>query len=447
MKKGIDIVHGKLFPTMIAFAIPLVLSSVLQTLYNAADSLIVGRYESANALGAVGSAGPIVNILLNLFMGLTVGTNILVARYRGGGREDMVKKASDTSIIIGLFSGILVGLIGFFLAAPIARLVKIDSEIIDMTILYMQVFFLGIPFTALYNFIAATMRGIGNTKGPMITLIISGLVNVVFNIIFVKYMGLGVLGVAVATVISQFLALVMIFVMLKKGEVGFSLKTIAFDKHIMTNTFKIGLPAGIQGMTFSVSNTIITSAVNSFGAAAASGRAIVSQVEGICYVAANSVGQAATTFSSQYIGAGKVKKLNSILWTAMGIAMTAVVIMSLGFYAAQDFIIEMFAPGDVQTAKFAKIAFDYILLPYLLEVIMEIPAGTLRGMGATLVSMLGTVLGVCGIRWIWTLLLLPLYRDCGFLYLCYPVSWIFVGVLLIIIHLGYQKKLERLIHS
>ena len=210
MRKEIDMTNGRLLPAMLSFAIPVILSSVLQTLYNAADSLIVGRYDSANALGAVGSVGPIVNMLVNLFMGLAIGTNVTVARYFGAGDMRRVKRTSDTAVITALVSGVIIGILGFFVAAPVARIVKIDPEIIDMSIIYMQILFLGMPFTALYNFISATLRGMGDTRNPMISLVASGALNVVLNIIFVKYFRMGVSGVALATVISQGVGFVMI---------------------------------------------------------------------------------------------------------------------------------------------------------------------------------------------------------------------------------------------
>lgn len=440
MKKDIDMINGNLLSPMLRFAMPIILSSILQTLYNAADSLIVGRYESSYALGAVGSVGSIVNMLVNIFMGLAIGANVTVARYFGAGDKKSVKATSDTAVVTAIISGIIIGIIGFFVADPVARLVKIDPEIIDMSIIYMKIFFLGMPFSALYNFIAATLRGIGDTKNPMIALVVSGMVNVVFNIIFVKYFGMGVAGVALATVISQALSFVMIFVMLKKSEIGFSIKNIKFDKRILKFMAGIGIPSSIQSITFSFSNTIMISAVNSFGAAAAAGHSVVLQIEGILYVAINALTQTVTTFTSQNIGAGKQNRISKIMVLGLIISTVEGIALSMLAYFSKDYFIELFAPGDIEAARFAIVKYKYIVIPYFTIALLEIPSGILRGMGATVTSMLMSILGVCGFRLIWLLILFPLNRTPEFLYLSYPFSWIVTGCMYMIAYAVIKKR-------
>ncbi len=442
MKKELKITGNRLFSQMIIFAIPVILSGVLQTLYNAADSLIVGRFDSANALGAVGSVTSVIHIFVNLFIGLTIGTNVIVARHFGGENMKMVKKASDTAIVTGLFSGIIVGAIGYFAAPDVARIMKIDPEIIDMSILYMKVYFLGMPFMALYNFIAAALRGIGDTKSPMISLIISGLVNVVLNYVFVRYLHMGVAGVAWATVISQIVSLIMILYMLKKSPVGFSAKSICFDKKAFINTVQIGLPASIQSITFSLSNTLLSSAINSFGAAAAAGSAIEGQIDGIIYVAVNSLTQTVTTFTSQSIGAGKNERIGRILAYGLAISMTIGAVLSYIAYNFMGSIIDLFAPGDAEVAKFAIVKFKYVIIPYFLVGFMEMPAGTLRGMSRTFISMIMSILGVCGVRILWLFLVFPFMRTPEVLFLCYPVSWFVTGVTYFIAYAIIKKQNE-----
>lgn len=443
MRKEIDMTNGRLLPAMLSFAIPVILSSVLQTLYNAADSLIVGRYDSANALGAVGSVGPIVNMLVNLFMGLAIGTNVTVARYFGAGDMRRVKRTSDTAVITALVSGVIIGILGFFVAAPVARLVKIDAEIIDMSIVYMQILFLGMPFTALYNFIAATLRGMGDTRNPMISLVSSGAINVVLNIIFVKYFRMGVSGVALATVISQGVGFVMILYMLKKSKIGFSVKNIEFDKKIMKFMTAIGIPSSIQAITFSLSNTIMISAINSFGAAAAAGHAVESQVEGILYVAINAITQTVTTFTSQNIGAGKLDRVGKVLSIGIMIALTEAIGLSLIAYGFKDFFNELFAPGDLEAARYALVKYQYIVIPYFTICFMEVPSGVLRGMGATVTSMLMSILGVCGIRLVWLLVLFPLNRTPEFLFVSYPVSWTATGAMYLLAYVIVKRRLVK----
>ncbi len=440
MKKELNITGNRIFGQMIIFAIPVILSGILQTLYNAADSLIVGRFDSANALGAVGSVTSVIHIFVNLFMGLTIGTNVIVARHFGGENMRLVKKSSDTAIITGLFAGIIVGAIGFFAAPAVARIMKIDPEIIDMSILYMRIYFLGMPFMALYNFISATLRGIGDTKSPMISLIISGLVNVVLNYILVRYFHMGVAGVAIATVISQIVSLLIILYMLKKSPVGFSLKSLCFDKKAFITTVQIGIPASIQSLTFSFSNTMMSSAINSFGAAAAAGSAIEGQIDGIIYVAVNAITQTVTTFTSQSIGAGKNERIGRILAYGLAISMTIGAVMSYASYKLMDAIINLFAPGDAEVAKFAIAKFKYVIFPYFLVGFMEMPAGTLRGMGRTFISMIMSILGVCGVRILWLFLIFPFMRTPEVLFLSYPVSWFVTGITYFIAYAIIKRK-------
>lgn len=447
MKKEIDMINGRLFPHMMRFAIPIVLSGVLQTLYNAADSLIVGRYGSSNALGAVGSVGPIINIILNLFLGFATGTNVIVARYWGAGDKQLVKRASDTAIILALISGFLSGILGIIISNPIANWVKIDSEIIDMSVLYMRIYFIGLPFTSLYNFAASAMRAIGNTKGPMVCLIVSGAINVIFNIIFVKFCAMGVAGVAIATVISQIISAVMMIYMLKNSVIGISIKNIMFDRKIFKYTIKIGIPAGIQGMVFSLSNTITISAVNSFGAAAAAANTVAGQVEGIIYVALNSITQTVTTFTSQNIGAKKPERLNPIIFRGFAITIIGGLILSLISYIFKDFIINLFAPGESDVWKYAIIKFQYVILPYCAVGLMEIPAGMLRGMNATFTAMVMSILGVCGFRILWQLCIFPMHHTLDFLYISYPISWIGTGLVYLIAYIVLKKRLNRSIAS
>lgn len=447
MKKDIDMINGRLFPQMMRFALPIILSSVLQTLYNAADSVIVGRSDVSNALGAVGSAGPIINIILNLFMGLAVGTNVIVARYWGAGDKTLVKKTSDTAIIIGFVSGIATAILGIFVARPIAELVKIDSEIMDMTVLYLRIYFCGLPFIALYNFAAATMRGMGNTKGPMLCLIVSGAINVLFNIIFVIGCGMDVDGVALATVISQIVAAVMIICMLKKSEIGVDFRNLKFEKKILKYTVQIGVPAGIQGMTFAISNTLIISAVNSFGAAAASANTIAGQVDSIIYVVINAITQTVITFTSQNIGAKKPERLNGVFINGLIISTSMSFILSMIAYVLKDMIIDVFAPGELEVKQFALIKFQYVILPYFTVALMEIPTGMLRGMNKTLISMAMCILGVCGFRILWLLLIFPMQNTLQCIYVSYPVSWVATGTINIIAYLIAKKKLSQTINS
>jgi len=343
--------------------------------------------------------------------------------------------------VVALFSGIITAVLGVLIARPIAELVKIDPEIIDMTVLYLRIYFCGLPFIALYNFAAATMRGMGNTKGPMLCLMISGAVNVLLNIVFVIFCGMDVDGVALATVISQLVAAVMIIGMLRKTEIGVSFRNLGFEKKIFGYTVKIGVPAGIQGMVFAVSNTIIISAVNSFGAAATSANTIAGQVDSIIYVVINAVTQTVITFTSQNIGANKPQRLNSVFANGLFVAITASVVLTIAAYLLKDFLIEMFAPGNREVKAFAVIKFKYVIIPYFTVSFMEIATGMLRGMNKTLISMIMCIVGVCGFRILWLLCIFPMNRTLEFLYISYPVSWVATGVINIIACMIMKKKI------
>ncbi len=443
MKKRIDMINGKLLPEMLKFAIPIILSGILQTLYNAADALVIGRYESSYALGAVGSVSSIVNLLVNIFMGLAIGTNVVVARYFGQGDRRRVKKASDTAVVTAVVSGIIIGIIGFFMSDPVARLVKIDPEIIDMSITYMQIFFLGMPFSSLYNFIAATLRGIGDTKNPTISLVVSGAVNVVFNIIFVKYFKMGVAGVALATVVSQALAFAMIFVMLKKSEIGFSLKNIQFDKKILQLMSGIGIPSCIQSTTFSFSNTIMISAVNSFGAAAAAGHSVVLQVEGILYVAINALAQTVTTFTSQNIGAGNLDRAKKGTSTALA--------MSLGISFSISAVLWILAPQfarlfsqEAEVADFCVLFLRQNIFFLAIASFTQVYSGTLRGAGDSKTPMFIMLFSYVAFRQVYLFIVKQVCYTPNLVGFGYPAGWIVCATLTMLYYWfsGWDKKVK-----
>lgn len=448
MKRKVDMINGKLLPNMLLFAVPIILSGVLQTLYNSADSIVVGRYESSLALGAVGSTTSIINMVVSLFTGMSLGTNVLVARYYGAGDAEKTKKAADTGIILALVSGLLAAFVGYFLAEPIAEIMKLDKDIIDMSVLYMKIFFWGVPFTSLFNFMAAALRGIGDSKNPMYCSVTAGAVNVILNIIFVKYFKMGVAGVAVATVIAQAVSAVMAFFMLKASEIKLMIRKLQFNGRMCRDTILLGFPAGLQGAVFSFSNTINISGVNSFGAAAATANSIALQVEQLLYAVINSVTQAIIPFTSQNIGAKKKERITKILFTGWGIAIVMGIVSSVIAYALKLPIIDIFAPGNADglksdIIKYAIIRFKLVILLYCLLGFMEIPGGVLRGMGKTMLSMIMSVVGICGFRITWQLFVFPQNHTMGVLMAGYPISWIATGVAYTVAYIIVKEKFDK----
>ena len=448
MKKNVDMINGKLLSNMILFAFPVLMTGVLQTLYSSADAFIVGRYDSALALGAVGSSTSTINMIIGLFIGIALGTNVLVARYFGAGNMEKVKKATYTGFIISIVSGIAAMIAGLFLADPVARMLKLDADIIDMAILYMKIYFLGIPFMSMYNFLSSALRGIGDSKNPMYCSVSMGALNVILNIVFVKYMSMGVAGVAIATVISQAFSVVLVLIILAKSEIGFRLKEISFDKKICVDTIKIGLPSGLQGTIFSFSNTINISGVNYFGAAAATGNSVALQVEGLLYAALNSITVSVVPFVSQNIGAKKPEKINKILFTGWGLAITVGLVLSTLSYLLKYQLVDIFTSSEepalkAEIIKYAVTKFRWTILTYFLVGFMEIPGGVLRGMGKTFMSMLMSVVGVCCFRITWQLLVFPLFLTPDVLFMAYPISWIATGMAYTVAYIIVKKKFDK----
>ncbi len=450
MKKTVDMINGKIVKNMILFAIPVILGNVLQILYSSADSFVVGRYDSALALGAVGITSSIVSLFISLFVGMSLGTNVLVARFYGKNDKKMVKLATDTGIIVAIVAGILCAIAGIALASPLAYLIKIDEEIIDMSILYMKIYFLGVPFTAVFNAMAAALRGIGDSKNPMYCMITTGALNVVLNIIFVKFLKMGVAGVATATVISQAVSVVMVFFMLRKSEIGFRLRKIGFEKKMCLDTIMIGLPTGLQGVVFCISTMIMASGVNYFGAAAVTGDSIVCQIEGLLYAVASSITQTVIPFASQNLGAKKIERINKIFISGLGLSMGSVAILSVVVYIFRYNIIEMFSPSSnndpalqADIIKYALAKINWAMMPYFTLGFMETSNGMLRGIGRNVLAMITGIGGVLGIRVSWLLIIFPIFHTAEMLYVAYPISWTVIGIINTLAYIAAKRQLDR----
>ena len=411
---------------LLLFSGPLILTGILQLLYNAADVVVVGRFAGATSLAAVGSTGSLINLIINIFMGLSVGASVMVARYYGAGDARSVRDVVHTSILVALISGIAVGIFGFFMAKPILRLMDSPEDVIDLAALYVKIYFLGMPFNLLYNFGAGILRAIGDTKRPLYYLIISGAVNVALNLLLVIVFHLDVAGVAIATIVSQAVSMTLVLLCLIRtdGAIHLDLRRLRIKKKALLGILQVGLPAGLQGSLFSISNVLIQSSVNSFQSTAMAGNAAASNSEGFVYTAMNAIHQAALTFASQNYGAGKIRRVRKVLWNCLG---TVVVIgLGLGLIALSlDRVLLSIYNEDPAVIDYGVLRMRIILPTYFLCGMMDVMVGQLRGIGYSIMPMIVSLTGACLFRivWIMTIFALPAYHTLPVLYISYPISW------------------------
>lgn len=441
-----DMTSGHFFKKIVIFCIPLMLTGILQLFYNAADLIIVGKFgDEPNAVGAVGSTSALINLLVNLFMGLSIGANVMCARSFAAKDSKKLERVVHTSITISAVFGFVLSGIGIVLADVLLTLM--DNPL-SLARVYLRIYFIGMPFNMVYNFAASILRGVGDTKRPLYYLLISGAVNVILNFIFVYYLKMNVEGVAIATVISQVLSCILIMnCLLKSKEVyKFRFRKINIYKKELLEITKIGLPAGIQGSIFSISNVIIQSSVNKFGATIINGNATAQSIEGFVYMAINSVYSAALAFIGQNMGAKKYENINKITLNCLLFVVLVGVIMGGSFFVAGRNLAYIYT--DVESEiDVAKIRLCYLCLPYALCGIMDVMVGVLRGMGQSLVPMIVSIVGVCGFRILWIYLIFYNFTDfkeatdLHLLYISYPISWIVTFSIHLITFFIVKKKL------
>lgn len=428
-KRNIDMIKGPLFSNIVMFALPFMLSSVLQLLFNAADIVVVGRYAGSECLAAVGSTGSITMLITNLFIGLSVGSNVICAQYLGARDFKNIHEAVHTSIAVSLVSGVGIGILGFVLARPLLTLMGSPEDVIDLAVLYMQIIFLGMPATMVYNFGSALLRAKGDTKRPLYCLTLAGVVNVVLNLFFVIVLKIHVAGVALATILSQYLSSVLVLILLIKdpGAMHLNMKELRINKEIFIKIAKIGIPSGLQGMTFSFSNVFIQSRINSFGSAMVAGSSAASNIEGFVYVLINGFSQAAVTFTSQNYGAGQYSRIRKTTNIAM---LMAAICGGLGGVVGYIFGPQLLSiyTSEAAVIEAGMIRMAFICLLHLLSVPMDVATSTLRGMGYSMQPMLMSIFGVCVLRLIWLIFGFPFFPTIYAVYISYPVTWVITGV-------------------
>lgn len=420
-----DMCHGPLTKKILLFAIPLMCSGVLQLLFNAIDMIVVGRYSGSEALAAVGSTGPLINLLVNVFVGFSIGANVLIAQAYGAQNDKDVSELLHTSILLSLISGLILSLIGVIVAKPLLRLMGTPSEILELSTLYIRIYFLGMPAMLLYNFGSSILRAIGDTKRPLYFLSVAGLVNIVLNLFFVIVFHMGVAGVALATVISQIIsaAFILACFMKDKGSCHLSLSKLHIHKAKLKQIIRIGLPAGLQGSVFSLSNVIIQSSINSFGAIAMAGNAATANLEGFVYTSMNAFQQTALSFTGQNVGGKHYHRLRKILFTCLACVFIIGGGLSLLFLLFNKPLLGLYS-SDPEVIRYGVIRMKIIFTTYFLCGIMDVLAGSIRGLGYSVIPMIVSLLGACGLRILWIFTIFNIHPTLEMLYISYPASWL-----------------------
>lgn len=425
-KYEIDMCSGSVFSKMLLFALPLMCSSILQLLFNAADIVVVGRFAGDNALAAVGSNTALINLLTNIFVGLSVGSNVLTAQYYGAKKGSDLKETVHTSMLLSIYSGVLLTVIGLVGARGLLELMQAPPEVLELAVLYLRIYFLGMPSMMVYNFGSAILRAVGDTKRPLYYLLGAGIVNVVLNLFFVISCHMGVAGVGIATVISQTISALLVVRCLvrEQGGIHLELKELAISKEKLGKIMQIGLPAGFQGTVFSLSNVVIQSAVNSFGNVAVAGNSAAANIEGFVYMAMNAFYQATISFTSQNYGAKEYKRIYRILFAGeLFVVITGTLLGNLAVFFGET-LLGIYSPSaEVITAGMMRVRI--ICSVYALCGVMDVLVGALRGIGYSIIPMIVSLVGACGLRllWIATVFQIPEYHSLTTVYISYPITW------------------------
>ena len=433
MKKShsIDMCNGSIANKILLFALPLMASSLLQLLFNAADVVVVGRYAGKEALAAVGSNTSLINLMINLFVGLSVGTNVVVARDLGAGRLDNVSRSVHTAMTLALASGVAMTFFGVTMSRQLLEWMSSPTDVIDLASVYLRIYFLGLPANFVYNFGAAILRAQGDTQRPLYFLTFAGIVNVALNLVFVISLHLDVAGVALATIISQYIsaALVLWCMAREQGPLHLDLRRLGLNWQVVRRIVQVGLPAGFQGVVFSLSNVVIQSSLNSFDdAVLVAGSSAGSNIESFVYVTMNAFYQAAITFVGQNYGAGKCDRVDKVARQCVGFAVLFGLVAGNLAYLFGTQLAGIYAPGEPDVVRQALIRMSFICCPYFICGIMDTLVGVLRGLGSSMIPMITSIIGACGLRLVWVAAVFPLYRTPACLYISYPITWTVTGL-------------------
>ena len=423
-KKELDMVNGKLLGKLIIFVIPVILSGVLQLLFNAADIIVVGRYAGDHSLAAVGSTASLINLMVSLFIGLSIGANVICAQFYGSGERDKLSATVHTSIMVSIAGGILLAAVGIFFSRPILAFMGSPPDVIELASLYLKIYFTAMPATLIYNFGSSILRASGDTKTPLYFLAAAGVINVLLNLLLVIGFGMGVAGVGIATAVSQYIsaALILLNLARDKGDLHFSIKRLTVDRYILKRIIRIGIPAGIQGMVFSLSNVVIQSAVNSFGSTVIAANSAAANIEGFVYISMNAVYQTAITFVGQNYGAGKYRRILRVLFECMGIVIVVGLVLGNTAYLLGTKLLGIYS-NNPEVIEAGMVRIKYICTIYFLCGMMETMVGVLRGIGKSVLPMVVSLTGACALRLVWIATVFNMHRTPEMLYVAYPITW------------------------
>ncbi len=440
--KELDMVNGAILPKIIRFSIPLIFTGVLQLLYNAADVVVVGRFDGPQALAALGCTGSLINLIVNLFMGLSVGASVAAAQDYGAGDMKGVHSVVHTSILVSAICGVVVSCLGVCLSDPLLRLMGTPENVLPLASKYLIVYFLGAPGSLIYNFGASILRSVGDTKRPLIMLAISGIVNVLLNLIFVIVFHMGVVGVGLATIISQYLSMVMVLVYMMRTEgcCHLDIRKLRIYRGKLLRIIRVGLPAGLQSSVFSISNMVIQSSVNSFGDLVVAGNTAASNLEGFIYTAMNAVYQAAMTFTGQNVGAKKNERIHKVVFTSVGIVSVIGLTLGIGATLLAEPLLSLYLPDDPEAIPYGATRMLYLCVPYFFCGIMEVFTGGQRGMGLSFTPMITTLVGSCLLRVVWVSTVFAYFGTLESLFLVYPCSWVLTSLANMLFYLRYKHK-------
>lgn len=443
-KYEIDMCTGPFPKKIMAFYIPLMLSGVLQLLFNAADIVVVGQFSGPQALAAVGSTSSLINMLVNFFMGLSIGVNVLVARFYGAGQKKELSEMVHTAILTSIISGFILLVAGILIAGPALMLMETPPDVIEQSTLYMRIYFCGMPFFMAYNFGAAILRAVGDTKRPLYYLFTAGIINVLLNLIFVIVFSMGVAGVALATAISQAVSAILVIrcLTLSDADYRLDLTALRINKDKMLKMMRIGLPAGLQSSLFSISNVLIQSSVNSFGSIAMAGNTAASNIEGFVYTAMNAFSQTVVSFTGQNYGAQKYKNIAKVLLICQGFVAVIGLVFGNAAYLGGGLLLKLYAK-DPEVIAFGLLRMSVICVTYFLCGMMDVMVGALRGLGCSIVPTIVSLTGACLFRVVWIYTVFAQNRSLECLYTSYPISWTLTLMAHIIYFIIVYRRLTK----
>lgn len=443
-KNGMDMLHGSILDKILLFALPLAASSILQQLFNSADVAVVGRYSGKEALAAVGSTGPVIGLLINLFVGFSIGANVVAAKYLGQDNRERVQKTVHTAILLAFLSGLFILVMGQIVVHPLLKIMSTPDDVMPLATLYMRIYFLGMPFIMLYNFGSAILRSIGDTRRPLLCLTVSGIINVILNLFFVVICGMSVEGVAIATVISNVVSssLVILFLMKEKSYVRLYPKKLSINGRILGEIAGIGIPAGVQGMVFSFSNVCIQGALNGFGSVVMAGNSAAINFEYYTYYVLNAFGQTCTTFVSQNTGANNIKRCGAVVLRAASMSFVLTAVISAVFIAFDTTFISIFTT-EPDVVQYGITRMHIVLSFQIFNCLIEVFSGALRGMGHSALPAIMAIMGVCVFRLFYVFVIFSHFNTLEALFMIYPISWILTATAIVVSFIIIFRKKYR----